>query len=106
MVEKESHIKENKEQEKVNIYAQDIWHDDVLILATKDSLYQIKNAIDEALDTGKAKIERRTSDMDVYNIHVHVKEDNDPEWDKVELPYKGEMAQDTEKVFSKQDIIG
>lgn len=79
--------------EKLNIYAQDMWHDEALVLSTEKGLRDLRSVIDKALKEGSGVLEATASDGDKYNVHVVVKEEDEGAWRDVSLPYTEDVAQ-------------
>lgn len=92
--------------ETINIYGQEIWHDDVLIMSTRESLIKLKDAIDKALREGTGIVEQRASDERSYTIQIKEVEAAEPVWEEVELPYRMFIAKDDSKTVKKEDILG
>lgn len=75
----------------INVYPQDIWHDDLVIKANKQALLALKMAIEQALsaDSSVATAEVFASDGEGYSIILEVLTGGcgDPEWRQLPLPY-------------------
>lgn len=83
-----------KGPEKLNIYAQDMWHDEALVMSTKKGLQDLRDAIDTAIEDGSGVLEASASDGVRYDVYVVLKEEDDKEWDEVELPYVEDVTRE------------
>ena len=74
----------------LHAYGQKCWHDDALIVANKEALIKLKNAIDVAIKYGEGRLSTSTSDGEGYDLYVKCldgeAETNDV-WGNLELPY-------------------
>lgn len=79
----------------LHIYAQEIWHDDVFIVASRDALYNLQAAINDAMLKGSARFGAFASDGEGYSIYVILlDEDRRDSWNSLRLPYTDECAID------------
>ncbi|HEK9098924.1 hypothetical protein KFD70_05355 [Bacillus pfraonensis] len=69
-----------------HLYCQQMWHDDAYIIANRESLQQLRNAIDRALLQGEARYNSFTSDGEGYTTFVKCLDDME-KWSELELPY-------------------
>lgn len=79
----------------LHIYSQEYWHDDAFLVATRDGLLALREAIDRALKkrTGSARF--FTGDGEGYSVHVVLlRKDKQETWRMLRLPYTDEVAQD------------
>lgn len=79
-----------------HIYGQNVWHDDVFIVANVRGLQALKRAIEDALAMGHGEAELLPADGECYNV-VIFKFDHkfgSPEWNRLAVPYTEEYARE------------
>lgn len=88
-----------KDTKIVNIYAQEYWHDDSVIVANDRGLMALKRTIEKALNKQHVKTGVATSDGEGYSIYVICLEEDlqSEKWQKLMLPYVDEDARDNRK---------
>jgi hypothetical protein len=69
----------------IHQYAQDSWHDESLIYATRDGLLALRAAIDQALETGHGFTSASAHDGEGYYALVVCA--NEADFDKAQSPY-------------------
>ncbi|PCK23402.1 hypothetical protein CEY02_01465 [Bacillus pumilus] len=80
-----------------NIYAQQSYHMEALILGNKKGLLELRNAIDEALETGSFVVNLFPSDFEGYEVCIAVVDD-EKRFEKLTTPYVEEYAQDDDAI--------
>lgn len=76
----------------IHIYAQEMWHNDAIIVGNRRALTKLKELIEIALDTGAAFGEFMHQDGEHFDLHV-VMDNSDwqsDSWKSRRLPYKRE----------------
>lgn len=87
----------------LHAYGQRFWHDEALIVANKEALVKLKNAIDVALRYGDGRFSSTTSDGEGYDFYIkclHGEVETNQVWANLELPYH-----DREMYVPKADEI-
>ncbi|MCR4293612.1 MAG: hypothetical protein NUV76_12135 [Candidatus Kuenenia sp.] len=79
----------------VHIYGQHSHHMEVFILGNKQGLISLRNAINEAVYSGKKEAEVEVYCNDGEGYDVYIKMVNDKNIDKLPVPYTADYAQDT-----------
>lgn len=69
----------------MHIYSQEFWHSPAMIMASRDSLVDLRNAIEQALINDQTKVEFFCSDGEGYVLWIKVATDD--EMNQVMLPY-------------------
>ncbi|PFN05110.1 hypothetical protein COK38_17980 [Bacillus cereus] len=72
-----------------HLYSQQMWHDDAVIIANRESLLQLRNAIDRTLLQGEARYHSFTSDGEGYTTYIKCL-GRAEEWSELELPYSNQ----------------
>ena len=81
----------------LHIYAQQYYHQDAYIVGNKESLTELRNAINKAIDAdSNEQCESSVADGEGYNINIMIVND-DRTFDKLRRPYIDECAKDTRK---------
>lgn len=80
----------------LHVYGQGVWHDDVYIVGNRESLEDLRAAIDAALDKGEGSSKAFTSDGEGFSIGVFLEdaEWQTEEWMKLPMPYTEDMAKE------------
>jgi hypothetical protein len=78
----------------IHIYGQQFFHDDAFIIGTREGLTALRDAINEALEKGRAVTEVFVNDGEGYDICIALNDSNclSPFWNKLAVPYADEMA--------------
>jgi hypothetical protein len=78
----------------IQIYAQEQWHDEAVIIANKEALLRLKAVIEKALETGEAHGKFWASDGEGYAVVVKVLGGiwTDITWNTLSMPYMAEFA--------------
>ena len=92
-----------KKSKNLHIYGQQIWHDDLLIVGTEQSLRNLKESIDKALEQGFSRGVYMANGDEGYDLYVRVENDK-KEWNRIETPYV-EEDDNLDYLKSKEDII-
>lgn len=74
----------------LHAYGQKSWHYEALIVANKEALIKLKNAIDVALKYGEGRLSASTSDGEGYDLYVKCLNgdaETNEVWRNLELPY-------------------
>ena len=73
----------------VHIYGQEIWHGDAFIVANKEGLLAISQAINQALTKGKGVTEVMPADGEGFALKILCRNDEwlSPFWDNLAMPY-------------------
>ncbi|MBC6973319.1 hypothetical protein H9I32_13320 [Bacillus sp. Xin] len=69
-----------------HLYSQQMWHDDAVMIANRESLQPLRDAVDLALSQGEARYHSFTSDGEGYTTYITCLDDTE-KWSKLELPY-------------------
>ncbi|MCA0173260.1 hypothetical protein [Bacillus sp. RAR_GA_16] len=70
----------------MQLYGQELWHSPAFLLANREGLLQLREAIDVALQNGEYRHVTSSSDGDGYDLLIKRIEE-DVEWSRVETPY-------------------
>lgn len=73
-----------------HIYGQRYWHDDAMIIGNKTALKELRDAIDNALRYGEARIGPLSRDGEGYNLFISCmpgETENNEDWKQIRLPY-------------------
>lgn len=98
-------MEKKKVEGKLNIYGQNIWYDEVLILGTEESLRGLVEIIEGVLENKEVGNTFKASDGLKYDVVVRVKEDEADSWGDVELPYRELMARDNGWRVTKEMLV-
>jgi hypothetical protein len=71
----------------LHLYAQVQWHDNAYIVGTKNSLTELRNAIDLAIAGHEVKMEADVADGEGYDVFVVMLDDHEPLWNELRVPY-------------------
>lgn len=72
----------------INIYGQAAWHDAVRIVANRDALVALRDAIDSALEHNVSSVDEVfASDGEAYSIHIGVMPDDFMHWEGAPPPF-------------------
>lgn len=72
---------------KLHIYAQQLNHDSAWIVGDRQALYELRHAIDLALEQGSTCLEFEVADGETYALYVVELETKEMTWEQVDLPY-------------------
>lgn len=75
----------------LHLYAQPFWHAEAYIVGDREGLTALRNAIDAALETGRATALPFASDGEGYELEI-VAVSTEDAW-RLAVPYTDEMAQ-------------
>ncbi|WP_273853723.1 hypothetical protein [Guptibacillus spartinae] len=93
----------------MQLYGQELWHSPAFLLANREGLLQLREAIDVALQNGEYRHVTSSSDGDGYDLLIKRIEE-EVEWSRVETPYtalssKEENAIKPSELFSQYRTI-
>ena len=72
----------------MQLYGQELWHSPAFLLANREGLLQLREAIDVALQNGEYRHVTSSSEGDGYDLLIK-RIDEEVEWSRVETPYTG-----------------
>lgn len=83
----------------IHVYGPFSWHDDAHIVANREGLEAMRNAIDQALKNGEGNTDAFVNDGEGFTLYVtlHDGELYSPEWDALAVPYTGAFALEKRK---------
>lgn len=86
----------------IHIYPQESWHMDAYIVANREGLQALKEAIDEALDRENAEVEAFVSDGEGYEIEIILNDSpwGSTFWKQVAVPYTADYAKE-----KREDVV-
>lgn len=72
---------------KLHVYAQQLNHDSAWIVGDKQALYELRHAIDLALEAGNTCLEFEVADGESYSLYVAELDTKEMTWEQLDLPY-------------------
>lgn len=89
-----------------HIYAQEFWHCDSYIIANKEGLSRIREALNEAIasESGESSIELMCNDGEGYTLKV-VRREGEEVWNKLALPYTDADVKDEDLKIGVEDSL-
>jgi len=72
---------------KLHVYAQQLNHDSAWIVGDRQALYELRHAIDLALQEGNTCIEFEVADGESYSLYVAELGSKEMAWEQLDLPY-------------------
>jgi len=80
------------EDEILKVYGAPFWHSSVNIVGSKDSLIDLRDAIDKAIKEGASSADFFETDGEGYRVTVNCEERNFEEWARLPMHYTDIVA--------------
>lgn len=81
----------NKKYPIVHLWSPYAFHEESYVIANREGLIKLKNAVDMALNTGQGKTEVFVADGEGYDLHIFITDDEI----SMALPYTADYAKES-----------
>ena len=72
---------------KLHIYGQQLNHDAAWLVGDKQALYELRDAVDRAIQDGNTCLDFEAQDGEGYSLYIAEVETKDMTWEQLDLPY-------------------
>src|SRR3990172_12330691 len=79
--------KESRQNMKLHIYGQQLNHDAAWLVGDKQALYELRDAVDRAIQDGNTCLDFEAQDGEGYSLYIAEVETKDMTWEQLDLPY-------------------
>lgn len=88
---------QDHDDRRLHVYGPDQWHGETFAVGNRAALTALRDAIDEALETGSGLALAYAADGEGFSCGVLLLEEEEV-WTEVVLPYHGDLARDKREV--------
>lgn len=88
---------QDHDDRRLHVYGPDQWHGETFVVGNREALLALRDALDEALETGSGLALAYAADGEGFSCGVLLVEDEEV-WAEVVLPYHSDLARDRREV--------